>query len=196
MKNFSKYLLRGILTLLPLLLTLYPLYYFFTWSDSLSRSLSEKLLPGIDYIPGSGIVLGILALVLLGVLMSSQLMQRLYGLIELPFKNIPLVKSLYNAIKELTVFLSPSEDQKADKVVLIRMPGNDTECVGFVMRDNLKKMPEGVSKEDRSAVYIPMSYQVGGFTLFLPNDWLTPLDISVDEAMKNTLTGWIARTEK
>lgn len=193
MKNFSKYLLRGILTLLPLLLTLYPLYYFFTWSDSLSRSLSEKLLPGIDYIPGSGIALGILALVLLGVLMSSQLMQRLYGLIELPFKNIPLVKSLYNAIKELTIFLSPSEDQKAEKVVLVKMPDNDTECIGFVMRDNMKKMPEGVSKEDRSVVYIPLSYQIGGFTLFLPNDWLTPLEISVDEAMKNTLIGWIAK---
>lgn len=196
MKNFSKYLLRGILTLLPLLLTLYPLYYFFTWSDSLSRSFAESFLPGIDYIPGSGLVLGIVSLFLLGVLMSSRLMQRLYQLIELPFKNIPLVKGLYNAIKELMIFLSPSEDQKAHKVVLVKMPDNDVECIGFIMRDNMERMPEGVSREDRSIVYIPLSYQIGGFTLFLPNHWLTPLDISVEEAMKNTLTGWIARAGK
>ena len=193
MKAFSKYVLRGVLTLLPLILTLYPLYYFFIWTDKLTRPLIEPVIPGYQYIPGTGLILGIIALFLLGVLMSSRLMQRLYRFIELPFRNIPLVKTLYSAIKELADYLSPRDDKQANDVVLVRFPNYEADVVGFVMRKDMNDMPDEIEKQDRSAVYIPMSYQVGGFTLFLPNDWLTPIDMSVDEAMKNTLTGWITR---
>lgn len=196
MKSFSKYLLRGALTLLPLILTIYPLYYFFVWTDKITRPVLEPVIPAYEYIPGTGLILGIVALFLLGVLMSSKLMQRLYRLIELPFRNIPLVRTLYSAIKELADYLSPSDERQANNVVLVRFPGYEADVVGFVMRDNMNDMPDKIEKKSRSVVYIPMSYQVGGFTLFLPNDWLTPIDMPVDQAMKNTLTGWITREDK
>lgn len=188
---FSKMFLRGCLALLPLILTIYPLYYFFSWIDSLTRNFSNWLFPGIPYIPGTGIVFGVIAIILLGVLMSSRFVQRLYYLIETPIRNIPLVRSLYSAIKELIRYLAPSDDEKAKKVVSVRMPGQPVELIGFVIRDDLSDLPDEMEKQDRVAVYIPMSYQIGGFTLFLPTDWLTPLSISVDDAMKNVLTGWI-----
>jgi uncharacterized membrane protein len=187
----TKYILRGVLTLLPLILTIYPIYYFFTLTDTLSKRISGQLFPAFDYIPGTGIALGLVALFLLGLLMSSPLARRLYELIELPFKNIPLVKGLYLAIKELTDYLSPEDKKRADKVVLVKMPEQPVELIGFVMREDMDKLPEGITREGRTVVYIPLSYQIGGFTLFLPNEWLTPLDISVEDAMKNTLTGWI-----
>jgi len=195
MKSFSKYLLRGLLTLLPLILTVYPLYYFFAWTDRVTRPLLEPIIPAYEYVPGTGLILGVIALFLLGVLMSSGFMQRVYGLIELPFRNIPLVKSLYNAIKELANYLSPSDDRRASRVVLVRIPGYEADVVGFVMRDDMDDLPQEVEKGNRSIVYIPLSYQVGGLTIFIPNDWLTPIDMPVDTAMKNTLTGWIAREE-
>lgn len=193
MKTFSKYLLRGVLTLLPLAVTIYPLYHFFIWTDKLTRPLLEPIIPAYEYIPGTGLIMGIVALFLLGVLMSSEFMQRLYRLIELPFRNIPLVKTLYSAIKELADYFSPGDKRQANHVVLVRFPGYEVDVVGFVMREDMSDLPDVVDKQDRSIVYIPMSYQVGGFTLFLPNDWLTPIDMPVDEAMKNTLTGWITR---
>lgn len=187
----SKTFLRGCLTLLPLILTIYPLYYFFSWIDSLTRSLFNWVFPGIPYITGTGIVFGVLAIFLLGLLMSSQFVQRLYYLIETPIRNIPLVKSLYSAIKELIRYLAPTDEEKAKKVVSVRIPGQPVELIGFVIREDLSDLPDEMEKQDRVAVYIPMSYQIGGFTLFLPNDWLTPLSIPVDDAMKNVLTGWI-----
>lgn len=190
-RTITKYILRGALTLLPLILTIYPLYYFFTLTDSFSKKLSEQLFPAFDYIPGTGIALGLTALFLLGLLMSSRLARRLYELIELPLRNIPLVKGLYLAIKELTDYLSPDEKRKADKVVMVRIPEQPVELIGFVMREDMEKLPDGITREGRIVVYIPLSYQIGGFTLFLPAEWLTPLDISVEDAMKNTLTGWI-----
>jgi len=77
----------------------------------------------------------------------------------------------------------------------VRIPGYEADVVGFVMRDDLEDLPAGIEKRDRSIVYIPLSYQVGGLTIFIPNEWLTPIDMPVDTAMKNTLTGWIAREE-
>ena len=196
MRAFSKYLLRGALTLLPLALTIYPLYYFFIWTDRIARAVFKPWIPAYEYIPGTGLLLGVAALFLLGVLMSSHLMQRLYRLIEIPFRNIPLVKTLYSAIKELADYLSPKDKRQANDVVLVRIPGYEADVMGFIMRDDMSDLPDAIDKQDRSIVYIPMSYQVGGFTLFLPNDWLQPLDIPVDEAMKNTLTGWITREEQ
>lgn len=196
MRTFSKYLLRGALTILPLTLTIYLLYHFFIWTDKIARSLFKLWIPAYDYIPGSGLIIGIAALFLLGLLMSSRLMQRLYQLVEIPLRNIPLVKSLYIAIKELADYLSPKDERQANDVVLVRFPGYEADIVGFVMRDDMSDMPAGIEKTNRSVVYIPMSYQVGGFTLFLPNDWLQPIDLPVDEAMKNTLTGWISREDQ
>ena len=188
----SKTFLRGCLTLFPLILTIYPLYYFFAWIDSLTRSFFNGLFPDIQYITGTGIVFGLVMIFLLGLLMSSRIIRRLYQLIEMPVRSIPLVRTLYSAIKELIRYLAPTDEEKANKVVAVKIPGQPVELVGFVIRNDLSGMPEEMEKDNRSAVYIPMSYQIGGFTLFLPNDWLTPLSISVDDAMKNVLTGWLS----
>lgn len=197
MKTFTKYLIRGALTILPLILTIYPLYYFFVWTDKIAKALFSPIIPAYEYIPGTGMIIGLATLYLLGVLMSSRHMQRIYALIEIPFRHIPLVKSLYSAIKELADYLSPQDDDERhiNNVVLVRLPGYQVDVVGFLMRQDIADLPEEIEKENRSVVYIPMSYQVGGFTLFLPNDWLTPVNMPVEEAMKNTLTGWITREE-
>lgn len=192
MKTFTKYFLRGLLALLPLFLTIYPLYYFFWWSDTLLHQAFNALFPRLPYITGSGIVLGLVAIFLLGVLMSSRFVRRIYGMIEDLFRHIPLVKTLYAAIKELTHYLTPGEGRQPSKVVAVKLPGQPIELIGFVMRNDLGGLPDGIDTTGKSAVYFPMSYQMGGYTCFIPRDWLRPLDISVEEAMRNTLMGWIS----
>lgn len=191
MKTFTKYFVRGVLTLLPLILTIYPLYYFFVLSDSAVNRAFLWLFPGVPYITGVGLAIGVMAIFILGLLMSTRLLRSLIHLIEIPFTNIPLVKTLYGAIKELIIYLAPEQGQRLDKVVAIRMPGHPVEIIGFVTRQNMENMPAGIESDGKAIVYIPMSYQVGGFTFFLPREWLRPVDISVEEAMRHTLTGWI-----
>ncbi|MGH8120065.1 MAG: DUF502 domain-containing protein, partial [Gammaproteobacteria bacterium] len=148
---------------------------------------------GMHYLTGSGVVMGLLAIFFLGLLMSTRLLRSIVGLVEMLFTRIPLVKTLYAAIKELTNYLAPGQDQRFGKVVAVRYPGMPADLIGFVMRSDLSGIPAGIETEGRAVVYIPMSYQVGGFTFFLPKEWLTPVDLSVEEAMKHTLTGWITR---
>ena len=190
---FSKIFIRGILVLLPLILTIYPLFYFFNWLNSISNELIQYFFPQMTSIPGTGIVLGIITIFLLGLLMSSGFVRRRYEWMESQLLRIPLVKSLYSAIKELTRFLAldPSR-KKADKVVVVRLPNSDIEIIGFVMRIDLSELPDELEKQDRVAVYFPMSYQIGGYTLFLPRSWLKNTNMSVEDAMKNVLTGWVS----
>ncbi len=198
MTSFTKYLIRGALTLLPLILTIYPLYYFFVWTDKIAKNLFAPIIPVYEYIPGTGMVLGILMLFLLGVLMSSKLAQQAYTIIEVPFRNIPMIKSVYSALKELANYLAPADEDEStvSNVVLVKIPGLEAEMLGFVMRSDMDDLPDEINKLNRSVVYVPMSYQIGGFTLFLPNEWLKPINMPVDTAMKNTLTGWITREEE
>lgn len=194
---FSKTFIRGFLVLLPLILTIYPLYYFFRWLNSISNAVIQYFFPNMTSIPGMGIVLGIITIFLLGLLMSSGLAQRLYEWAESPLLRIPMVKSLYSAIKELTRYLAPEPGRKkADKVVVVRIPDTGVEIIGFVMRSDLSPLPNEVEKQDKVAVYFPMSYQVGGYTLFLPRSWLKNTSMSVEDAMKNVLTGWVSTDQQ
>lgn len=190
---FSRTFFRGLLVLLPLILTIYPLYYFFHWLNEMSNELIQYFFPRMTLIPGMGIILGIVTIFLLGLLLSSRFVSRLYEWIESPLLRIPLVKSIYSAIKELTRYLAPDPGRRtADKVVVVRIPNTGIEIIGFIMRNDLSPLPDEVDKQDRVAVYFPMSYQVGGYTLFLPRSWLKNTDMSAEDAMKNVLTGWVS----
>lgn len=194
MKTFTKYFLHGVFTLLPLILTIYPLYYFFVWSDSLANKGFVWLFPDVPYIAGTGIAISLIAIFILGVLMSTRILRGPINLVEELLRHIPLVKTLYNAIKELTNYLAPEQEGRFGKVVAVKWPGLPVEIVGFIMRPELKEMPGGIQDNaSKAVVYIPMSYQIGGFSLFMPKDWLTPINLSVEDAMKHTLTGWITK---
>jgi uncharacterized membrane protein len=80
--------------------------------------------------------------------------------------------------------------------VLVRFPGQDFQLLGFVTRDSFDGLPLEPAAEDPVAVYLPMSYQVGGYTLYLPRSALTPIDMPFEQAMRLTLTaGVTARGE-
>jgi uncharacterized membrane protein len=65
--------------------------------------------------------------------------------------------------------------------------------MGFVTREDFSRLPVQLSMDDPVAVYLPFSYQIGGYTLFLPRSCLTPVDMPFEEAMKLVLTGAVAR---
>lgn len=182
--------IRGLLALFPLVVTVSVVVYSFKWLNSITSRGLELVAPELPQVPGTGIVLGAGAILVLGVLVSSRLTRWLYHWVEAPFRHIPVVKELYMAIKELTDYLSPAQ-REAAPVVLVKLPHLPVEIVGLLMRADLAELPDPIDKVDKVAVYLPMSYQIGGFTLFLPKDWTRPVDIPVETAMRQALTGWL-----
>ena len=81
-------------------------------------------------------------------------------------------------------------------MVAVTWPDTKIVSVGLVTRTDLEGLPKELSQDDRVTVYIPMSYQMGGYTLFLPKAWLQPLDMSVEVAMRSALTAWMKKNDQ
>jgi len=191
MNRFFKVFFKGLLAFLPVFITLYAVYVFGAWLNAVTTDALHWLVPSLPELPGLGIVVGIAAIYLFGVLVSSHLTRWVYGLIEAPLRLLPVVKDLYSALKQLTTLFGPTAAGAAGQVVAVRHPAYPVDLVGLLMRSDLDDLDPAIAGEDRVAVYLPMSYQIGGYTLFVPKAWVTPLDMSVESALRNTLTGWV-----
>ena len=79
-------------------------------------------------------------------------------------------------------------DSEALQVVTVTLPGSNLRLMGFVTRDEFSDLPEGIAEPGEVAVYLPMSYQVGGYTVFMPRSQLSPVQMSREQAMRFVLT--------
>ena len=191
-KHLYQYFFRGLITALPLGLTVYLLYVFLSWSEKLAMLLIRPFI-GEFYVPGLGLLLGVTGIFLLGFLVSQRTFGKLLSLVELPFTNIPVVKSIYSSLKDFADYFSPRRGQAAQQtVVSLRLPGQALELVGLVTRKNVDDLPAGFLQGDRVAVYLPMGYMIGGYTVFVPREWVQPLNMSVEEAMRASLFAWMS----
>ena len=194
MKKLYKYFFRGLITILPVAMTLYVLYIFLAWMEGLALWILRPLI-GSFYIPGMGLVFGVASIVLIGYLVSQQGVRRLLSFAELPFTNLPVVKSIYSSLKSFADYFSPAGAEGGQSVVILRMPGSEMEIVGLVTRRSFADLPDGFLPGNRVAVYLPMGYMIGGYTVFVPTQWVQPIAMSVEEAMRSSLIAWMARPE-
>ena len=194
MTRLYKYFFRGLITVLPLALTIYLLYIFLAWTEAVALTFLRPFIGGF-YVPGMGLALGILGILAIGYLVSKQRVQRFLTVVEMPFTNLPVVKSIYSSLKSFADYFSPSSKNTAQQVVVLRIPGQQLELVGLVTRRSMEGLPEGFTQGDRVAVYLPMGYMIGGYTVFVPQDWVQPIQMSVEEAMRSSLIAWMARAE-
>lgn len=194
MKRIYQYFFRGLLTALPLGLTVYLLYTFLTWAEHIAMWWVRPII-GDFYIPGLGLVLGLGGIVLLGYLVSHKYIYKVLSLIEFPFTNLPVVKSIYSSLKSFADYFAPHKKGGSQQAVALKIPGYELEMVGLITRQNTDGLPEGFIQGDRVAVYLPMGYMIGGYTVFVPRDWLTPLDMSAEEVMRSSLFAWMSKPD-
>jgi len=195
-KQLYQYFIRGLITALPLGLTVYFFYVFLSWSEDVAMQLIRPFIGGF-YVPGMGLLLGIIGIFLLGFLVSQPTARKLLSWVELPFTNLPVVKSIYSSLKEFADYFSPQRSRSAQQtVVILRLPGSDIEVVGLVTRQRVDDLPAGFLQGDRVAVYLPMGYMIGGYTVFVPRDWVQPINVSVEEAMRASMFAWMSTAVK
>lgn len=194
--RITQYFLRGLITFLPLALTVYTFYLLVVWTESLALRLIRPFI-GDFYLPGLGILIVAVLILGLGVLVSHPAFARLLSWVELPFTNLPVVKSIYTSLKNFADYFAPHDkDQPQQQVVLLRAPGQDMSIVGLVTRQSFGDLPGALGALDQVAVYLPMGYMIGGYTVFVPRDWITPIDMSVEEAMRSSLIAWMSSSRE
>ena len=193
MNALGKLFLKGLAVVIPVALTLAILWWVAAGAERLMGAILKFTLPTGWYIPGMGLVSGLVLIALIGLLSHVLIFQKLFNLGEAIFRRLPLVKTIYTAIKDFIGYLSPEKGNEMGKVVLVQLPGQSFQLIGFVTREQFADLPFTPAAEDPVAVYMPMSYQIGGYTLFLPRNCLTPLDMPFEQAMRLVLTGAVTK---
>lgn len=177
MKKLARYFFQGILMLLPVVLTIYIVVVVFQFTDSILGRYFIAL--GIN-IPGLGLLTTVAIIMLVGLLGNWFLSRRMFGYIDQAFGSVPLVKVIYNIIKDAMNTLVRKRSSFG-KVVMIKFPGDDEiKILGFITTEDL----ESFGLSDHVAVYVLQSMQWAGFTLLVPKSRVEYLNITPEKALQ------------
>jgi uncharacterized membrane protein len=194
MKSAGRIFLTGVLTVLPVLATFYFALWLLQAVEWFFGHQLRWLMPDEYYRAGMGLALAIVLIFVVGLLMHALVFRRFFGAIEHLLLEIPILRSVYAAVRDLFGLVSTYQQSETLQVVAITLPGTQMRLLGFVSRADLEGLPEGVGHKGEVAVYLPMSYQIGGYTLLVTRELLIPVRMSREEAMKFILTAGLKST--
>lgn len=141
------------------------------------------------YFTGLGILVALLLIFLIGMAVNSWVMQKISIAGAALLGRIPLIKTLYNSLGEMMGYFRSKGGKKEGKVVIVEILG--MKLLGIVMREEFVDAPKGVAEEGDVAVYLPMSYQIGGYTVILPKSKVTAVSMTVEEGMRFAVTAGV-----
>lgn len=190
MRHLTSTFLRGFGVVLPVTLTVWIVVWLAVATETLLRSVFLLFLPDSYYLPGLGLVFGLVLVYAVGVLVQVFMVKRVWEALRTLLERIPLVKTVYTAISDFFEFFSSGPGEGASTVVSVDV-GGGASVIGFVTDHSPTAIDVAGSGSNRVAVYLPLSYQIGGCTLLIPRERLTPVDIGVEEAMRLVLTAAI-----
>lgn len=191
LRKINQNILTGLITLLPVILTLYLLYWFILTTEAFLGRLIRIVLSDAYYWPGMGFAVGVIVAFFVGVLMHTIIAQKLLSSLEKMVQRVPLVKSIYLSIRDLLDYFSAENKSNFEQVVAIQWGDTGMQIVGVVTQTNATQMPAGLNQSDDILVYIPMSYGIGGFAVLVPRKSTRPLNMSMEEAMRFALTAGV-----
>ncbi len=194
MRFISRNMITGLVTILPVFLTLYLLYWLAVSAESAMGGLVRWLFPQSPYWPGMGVVAGLLGMFLLGLLMHTYVVQKVFEKGEQLLYHMPLIKSVYRAIRDFFDYFSPVSKKEFEQVVAVTLSDNGLQVIGFVTQADSQNLPGGLKCEDQVLVYLPMSYMIGGYAVLVPRSAVEPVDLSMEEAMRFALTAGVTRS--
>jgi uncharacterized membrane protein len=182
--------LRGLITLLPIALTVYILYAGILIFENILGDLLKATLPTEFYIPGLGFALTLLMIFLFGLLLNNFILQTLLRKLEERLKSIPLIKAVYSPIRDLMNLFANKGQKGLRGVVLVQWHPGGPSSIGLITRENFDDLPQ-ISGIDLVSVFLPLSYGVGGVTLLFQKSQVKLIDIPVEKALQLAITGWV-----
>jgi uncharacterized membrane protein len=136
-----------------------------------------------------GLVTGFVLLFLVGLAVNAFLVRRVLGIGEELLLRVPVVKTVYSAIRDMTRLVN-TEKKKGDLDRVVTLDTGFGKLIGFVTQEHANTLGIG-GADDLVAVYLPMSYQIGGYTIYIPRSRVVETDLTVEQAMRIVLTGGV-----
>jgi uncharacterized membrane protein len=178
MNTLTKYFFKGLLFLIPIVVTLYVLYLIVSTVDRIFGFT----------VPGLGFLITIVLVTIIGFLVSTFFAKGAARFIDNLFSRMPIVKMLYSAIKDL-VNAFVGEKKRFNKPAFVNIsPDSAVRIAGFVTRESL----ENIGMADMMAVYIPQSYNFAGNLIIVPKEQVMPIDIESGKVMTFIVSGGVS----
>lgn len=187
----TRNVLTGLITVVPVILTFYLLYWLAVSTESALGGLLMRVLPGDLYRPGLGVATGLVILFFVGMLMNNYVVRRIFARGERLFYRLPLVRMIYPALRDFMDYFSPVKKKDFQQVVVVTLGDVGLKALGLVTRADMERLPKGFDDAQSLLVYLPMSYMIGGYAVLVPRSAVEPIDLSMDEAMRFILTAGV-----
>ncbi|MCA0403096.1 MAG: DUF502 domain-containing protein [Proteobacteria bacterium] len=186
-KSLRSYLLAGLVVWLPIVVTLVVIRFIIDILDKTLSLLPHSYQPiqliGTN-IPGLGAVISLLLLILTGVVATNFFGQRLFAWGEVLLAKIPLVRSIYNAAKQVIHAIFATNSEAFRKVLLVEYPRKGLWSVAFLTGATKGELNEK-SGEELLSIFIPTTPNpTSGFLMMVPKKDVIELSMTVDEALK------------
>lgn len=189
MKKLRDYFLTGLFVLLPIGITLWVVITLLTFVNNLILPYIRVFIP-IPDIPGLGVLTTLLLVLATGILAQNYFGKKFFEWWDKILNKIPLVRAIYSATKQTMESLISNKD-KFKKTVLVEFPRENTLSIAFVANEI------EINNKNYYVVYVPTAPNpTSGYTIFVPEEEVIHVDISVDEAMKVILSGGLVMKNK
>jgi len=192
--SFRNYFIAGVVVLIPIGITIYLSIFIV---DISSKIIPKEINPNhyLPYdIPGLEILIAILLITFIGWLSLSFLGKKLLNTFENLLKRIPILRTIYSAITQMTETFTKSEGNKKN-VVLVEYPRKGSWAVGFATKDNEGQMSKKTNKKLVN-VFIPTTPNpTSGFLLMFPKEEVIYLDLTFEEASRFIVSAGTSKTK-
>ncbi len=185
----KRHFLSGVLVVVPLILTYLVLRFLFETIDGVLQPVVQHLLG--YYIPGLGILVTVLIILLAGILTRNFIGARVYALGDRLLARVPIIRPVYSAAKQLLQALARPTASAFKEVVLVEYPRRGTYSLGFVT-GRMSLIVKGQQREF-AAVLIPSTpTPVSGFVVMVPADEIVLINMTVEAGVQFLVSGGVA----
>lgn len=193
-QKISAYFLRGLFTLLPLLVTIWMLYFMFNFLDGILGNIIAIIIG--KHIPGLGLVVTVITIFLVGFFATYIIGAKLFQFGEELLYRVPIVKTIYFAVKQINdvLFIQKSAEEYR-RACLVEYPRKGLWSVGFITSDAATEI-EAKTKQKMINVFIANTpTPATGFLVLVPAREVILLDMKIDDAFKYVVSGGVLKPE-
>lgn len=196
MKVLVRSLLTGLAIVLPLIITIELLRWLLQLVESSLAPLFQLILPASWYLPGMAILGFMLLCIVIG---YSTRWSGFNWLWQLPGKimlKLPGTSQIYGMLQDIIELMS-GKNFADGSVVMVKLPSADIELIGIITKQggNKDDRMSSLMQDEQLAVFIPMAYNVGGYTIIVPRSCTRNIDMKPAEALQLTLSAGLGSSK-
>jgi len=190
-RTFRNYLIGGLLVWIPIMITVWVVRFLSGILDTSLLLLPPSWRPEAvfgTYIPGLGIMLSLLILILTGLVMKNLFGVQIVAGLESLVRRIPVVGAIYSGAKTFSETVLTDKGRSFKQVVMVEFPRKGVYSIGFITSHELEEA-QAKTAQEVTCVFVPTTPNpTTGFIILVPKEEVVAMDMTVDEAFKMLLT--------